>query len=124
MHSIPIDFDAAMYARAVAATADGTEERLFEDYYDLQWEMLTALRPRVVGHFDLIRLLSERPGRDLREWRGVWEKVKRNLAVVAEQGGWLECNSAALRKGLEEPYPCRAIAEVRCTVRMLRVWMI
>ncbi|KAG5918948.1 hypothetical protein E4U42_006691, partial [Claviceps africana] len=26
-------------------------------------------------------------------------------------GGWLELNTAALRKGLEEPYPARAVAE-------------
>jgi histidinol-phosphatase (PHP family) len=114
VHSIPIDFDAATYASAVAASSPPTEERLFEDYYDLQHAMLKALRPRVVGHFDLIRLLSrEQPdGPGIRSWPGVWERVKRNLAVVREQGGWLECNSAALRKGLQEPYPCRVVAEV------------
>ncbi|KFA77675.1 hypothetical protein S40288_02708 [Stachybotrys chartarum IBT 40288] len=110
VHSIPIDYDAARFARAVAASG-GSEERLYEDYYDLQHEMLTALRPRVVGHFDLIRLLGREPGRDVRLWKGVWERVRRNLAVVREMGGWLECNTAALRKGLDEPYPCRAIAE-------------
>ncbi|KAJ6780924.1 hypothetical protein PWT90_06832 [Aphanocladium album] len=117
VHSIPIDYDAAMMSAAVAASsrtgqpADGTEETLYEDYYDLQHEMLTTLRPRIVGHFDLIRLLSEDPGRDVRQWKGVWERVLRNLKVAAEQGAWLECNSAALRKGLAEPYPGRHIAE-------------
>lgn len=111
VHGLPIDYDAPTYAAAVAA-ARGSEERLFEDYYDLQHEMLMALEPRVVGHFDLIRLLSERPGRDVRQWEGVWAKIKRNLELVARQGGLLECNTAALRKGLDEPYPCRAIAEV------------
>jgi histidinol-phosphatase (PHP family) len=74
--------------------------------------MLEGLKPKVVGHFDLVRLLSKEPGRDVREWKGVWERIVRNLKVVKEQGGWLECNTAALRKGLAEPYPCRAIAEV------------
>ncbi|KAJ4153457.1 hypothetical protein LMH87_009942 [Akanthomyces muscarius] len=117
VHSIPIDYDAAMMAAAVAASsrtgdpADGTEETLYEDYYDLQHEMLTTLRPRVVGHFDLIRLLSVDPARDVRQWTGVWARVVRNLKVAAEQGAWLECNSAALRKGLAEPYPCRSIAK-------------
>jgi histidinol-phosphatase (PHP family) len=111
-HSVPIDYDAASYARAVAASSrGGTEEGLYEDYYDLQHEMLKALEPRVVGHFDLVRLMSSQPGRDIREWKGVWEKVRRNLELVKEQGGMLECNSSALRKGLDEPYPCRAIAE-------------
>ncbi|KAF7560755.1 hypothetical protein G7046_g3410 [Stylonectria norvegica] len=105
VHSIPIDYDAGKYASAVAMS--GSEERLFEDYYDLQHDMLQTLKPRIVGHFDLIRLMSAVPGRDVREWKGVWERVKRNLECVAKQGGWLECNSSALRKGREEPYPCR-----------------
>ncbi|OAA58722.1 histidinol-phosphatase [Cordyceps fumosorosea ARSEF 2679] len=117
VHGVPIDYDAASMAAAVAASsrtgdpAGGTEEALHGDYYDLQHEMLRALRPRVVGHFDLIRLLSAEPGRDPRGWEGVWARIVRNLRLAAEQGAWLECNSAALRKGLAEPYPCRAIAE-------------
>ncbi|KAF7555817.1 hypothetical protein G7Z17_g1871 [Cylindrodendrum hubeiense] len=115
VHSIPIDFDASMFGLARDASgpsdAPGTEEQLYEDYYDLQFQMLQELKPRVVGHFDLIRLLSEEPGRDIRQWKGVWERVVRNLKLVAKQGGWLECNSAALRKGLAEPYPSRLISE-------------
>ncbi|KAK2616852.1 hypothetical protein QQS21_000230 [Conoideocrella luteorostrata] len=110
VHSIAIDYDHAKYAAALAASG-GDEQRLHEDYYDLQHEMLLTLRPRVVGHFDLIRLKSESPDRDVTQWRGVWAKVLRNLKLVREQGGWLELNTAALRKGLKEPYPCRAIAE-------------
>ncbi|KAI1801060.1 histidinol-phosphatase [Daldinia bambusicola] len=107
---IPIDYDAAYYARAVAS-AGGTEELAAARYYDQQHAMLTALRPRVVGHFDLVRLLSSDPGRDVpSSWPAVWEKVCRNLKVVAGYGGWLECNSSALRKGLAEPYPARPIA--------------
>ncbi|KAL7910279.1 polymerase/histidinol phosphatase-like protein [Trichoderma velutinum] len=111
VHSIPIDYDKATYATAVAA-AGGSEERLYEDYYDLQYEMLQALKPRIIGHFDLIRLMSEEPGRDVRQWSGVWQKIRRNLEYAAEIGAWLECNSAALRKGLDEPYPGRIISEV------------
>lgn len=122
---MPIDFDAAMYAQAVAACAGGGggggggrgEEALFEAYFDEQFEMLRALRPRVVGHFDLVRLFSEAPGRALKGggggegWRGVWERVVRNLEFVLGYGGWLECNTSGLRKGLAEPYPKREIAE-------------
>lgn len=110
VHSIPIDYDADMYAAAVA-TSNDSEEQLWEDYYDLQYEMLTALKPRVVGHFDLIRLLASDPARDIREWKGAWSKAQRNLKLAAEQGGWLECNTAALRKGLAEPYPGKVIAQ-------------
>jgi histidinol-phosphatase (PHP family) len=69
------------------------------------------LSPKVVGHFDLIRLWSDKPNRDLRDIKGVWEKVVRNLKVIVEQGGLMEVNSSALRKGLEEPYPTRSVCE-------------
>ncbi|KAI5862004.1 histidinol-phosphatase [Durotheca rogersii] len=140
---VPIDYDGAHYARAVAAAeaaaaagqraaplagsgdadadADAVdlplpargEEAAFARYYDEQYAMLRALRPRVVGHFDVVRLLSAAPGRDVRAaWPAtVWPRVARNLRLVARYGGWLECNTSALRKGLAEPYPARPVAE-------------
>ncbi|CZR69728.1 related to histidinol-phosphatase [Phialocephala subalpina] len=111
VHEIPIDYDKSMYAQAREA-AGGTDEKLFEDYFDLQFEMLNVLKPKVVGHFDLIRLLAEDPNGDLKGMKGVWEKVERNLRLVVEQGGLLEVNSAGLRKGLKEPYPGRSICDV------------
>ncbi|KAK3307483.1 polymerase/histidinol phosphatase-like protein [Chaetomium strumarium] len=134
---IPIDFDAAMYAQAVAACG-GTEEGLWEVYLDEQLAMLQEVRPRVVGHFDLPRLFSASVGRPssggggggdgadgdgdgdrdgetkikrLTEWRRVWERVVRNLEFVRAYGGWLECNTSGLRKGLAEAYPSREIAQ-------------
>ena len=108
---IPIDFDKATYERA-RAKADGTDERLFEDYFDSQYEMLRALQPPVVGHFDLVRLLSEQPNSEFRNMKGVWEKIQRNLEYISSYGGILELNSSALRKGLTQPYPCLAICQV------------
>lgn len=115
---IPIDFDKAMWNQARDA-AGGTDQSMYAKYYDEQYAMLTALKPKVVGHFDLIRLMSPEPDRDVRTaWAGetgepsvVWEKIVRNLKAVRSHDGWLECNSSALRKGLSEPYPSRAIAE-------------
>jgi histidinol-phosphatase (PHP family) len=43
--------------------------------------------------------------------KGVWERVVRNLRVIVEQGGLVEINTGALRKGLQEPYPTRSICE-------------
>ena len=108
VHEVPIDYDAKLYNEA-RAIAGGTDERLFEDYFDLQLEMLHALKPKVVGHFDLIRLLSDEPDRDISLWKGVWERVVRNLKVIVEQGGLMEVNTSALRKGLGEPYPRKNI---------------
>ncbi|KAF1980062.1 histidinol phosphate phosphatase H [Bimuria novae-zelandiae CBS 107.79] len=107
-HTIPIDFDRATYEKARAA-AGGTDERLFEDYFDEQYGMLQALRPPVVGHFDLIRLLSDHRDADFEGMEGVWKLMQRNLEFVASYGGVLELNSAGLRKGLAEPYPCSPV---------------
>lgn len=111
MHTEPIDYDRPMYERA-REKAGGTDERLFEDYFDAQFEMLTTMKPLVVGHFDLIRLKSDDPERSFRQWNGVWERIVRNLEFVAGYGGMLELNSAALRKGMSEPYPKGEICKV------------
>lgn len=109
MHEIPIDYDAAFYEKA--RDVAGSEEKLFEDYFDSQYDMLKAVRPWVVGHLDLIRLFSAQPGRDLSEWKGVWERVVRNLEEIVRQGGLVEVNTSALRKGLDEPYPAKPICQ-------------
>jgi histidinol-phosphatase (PHP family) len=110
-HTIPIDYDRTMYEQA-RDKAGGTDERLFEDYFDSQLEMLQALQPPVVGHFDLIRLLSDHRDASFKGMTGVWEKIQRNLEYVASYGGRLELNSSGLRKGLAEPYPCLPISQV------------
>jgi histidinol-phosphatase (PHP family) len=117
VHTVPIDFDRTMYEQA-RETAGGTDERLFEDYFDSQLEMLQALRPPVVGHFDLIRLLSDHRDADFKGMPGVWHKIQRNLEFVASYGGRLELNSSGLRKGLAEPYPCLPICQVRHTAQL------
>ncbi|CBX90670.1 similar to histidinol-phosphatase [Plenodomus lingam JN3] len=109
-HTIPIDFDRALYEKA-RDVAGGTDERLFEDYFDLQYDMLQALQPPVVGHFDLIRLFSDHRDVGFEGMARVWEKIQRNLEYVAAYGGLLELNSSGLRKGLAEPYPCRSICQ-------------
>lgn len=112
MHTVPIDFDRPMYERA-RQIAGGTDERLFEDYFDAQLDMLQQLRPLVVGHFDLIRLKSDDVERSFTTWPGVWSRILRNLDFVASYGGMLELNGAALRKGMSEPYPKAEICKVR-----------
>ncbi|KAJ5731162.1 Histidinol-phosphatase [Penicillium malachiteum] len=104
MHTVPIDFDRPMYEQA-RELAGGTDERLFEDYFDSQLEMLQHLKPLVVGHFDLIRLKSDDMERSFMTWPGVWSRILRNLDFIASYGGMLELNGAALRKGMSEPYP-------------------
>lgn len=111
VHTIPIDFDKPMYESA-RTLSGGSDERLFEDYFDSQYEMLQALKPPVVGHFDLIRLFSKDPNGSFQGWDGVWSRITRNLQFVADYKGLLELNSSALRKGMAEPYPKVEICKV------------
>lgn len=110
VNTIPIDFDRDMYLNA-QGSCGGSEEALFEAYFDAQFEML-QLKPPIVAHFDLIRLLSSNHNFPLRMWPGVWQRVTRNVQAIVEYGGLFELNSASLRKGWDEPYPKRDICEV------------
>lgn len=73
------------------------------DYFDAQYEMLQALQPEVVGHFDLCLLWT--PEVSLRFEREVWEKLERNVEYIIGYGGLFEANAAALRKGWRTSYP-------------------
>ncbi|KAL8674824.1 MAG: hypothetical protein Q9168_000805 [Polycauliona sp. 1 TL-2023] len=110
VHSIPIDYSTDLFNEA-RSIAGGSNERLFEDYFDLQYEMLMALKPPIVGHFDLIRLKSDDPDTKFAFMEGVRHRISRNLTFIANYGGVLELNSAALRKGLKEPYPNAQISK-------------
>jgi histidinol-phosphatase (PHP family) len=114
VHTVPIDCTPEDYVRA-REMSGGSDEALFKDYLDTQWAMLKAVRPPVVGHFDLIRLLSREPDAS---WGGcpeVWDRVLRNLDFIKTYGGLVELNFSAVRKGMTEPYPsrdiCRAFVE-------------
>jgi histidinol-phosphatase (PHP family) len=111
VHTVPIDFDHEKYYRA-RDIAGGLDAQLFEDYYDSQYEMLQALRPPIVGHFDLIRLKSDDVEQNWTALPAVWAKMKRNLDFIAGYGGILELNTSAIRKGMREPYPKAEVCQV------------
>ncbi|BFZ62891.1 hypothetical protein YB2330_004001 [Saitoella coloradoensis] len=110
-YEIPIDFSREMWERCLER-AGGSEERLFERYFDDQYEMLRAVKPTVVGHFDLIRLFAPDCGVGLEQYPGVWAKIERNVDLIVEMGAMVEFNSAAFRKGWDEAYPRRDVCEL------------
>ena len=114
VHGVPIDYNQELYHKA-RTQLGGTDHKLFEAYFDDQFAMLQALKPPVVGHFDLIRLYSDDKEVDggFQQWPVIWSKILRNLEFIAEYGGLVELNSAAIRKGMSEPYPKQEICEVR-----------
>jgi histidinol-phosphatase (PHP family) len=92
--------------------ADPTEDQMvsfLHAYFDAQYDMLQALQPEVIGHFDLCLLWIPRVS--LRS-KGIWAKVERNVRYVISYGALFEANAAALRKGWSGSYPSGDILEV------------
>lgn len=111
VRGVPIDYDHDLY-RHVRDQVGGTDQSLFAEYYDEQLTMLQALRPPVVGHIDLIRLLSAEPNVKWTDMTDIWHKIIRNIDFIISYGGILEINTAAWRKGMQEPYPSSEICRV------------
>ena len=115
VHAIPIDYSHEFF-RDAQRRSDGLIEKLYEDYFDHQHDMLKALKPHVVGHLDLIRLKSDNPNGSFKPYPRVWEKILRNVDLIVGYGGVIELNSAALRKGTNGPYPNEEICKVRLSL--------
>lgn len=98
---IPFDSSPEAYRQAVAAV--GGVEALYCRYFDLQHELILALSPQVVAHFDLIRIFDDDYQR---RWQRpeIARRIQRNLETVAGMHLILDFNVAALRKGAAEPY--------------------
>jgi histidinol-phosphatase (PHP family) len=98
---LPIDVSQGLFDEAVERL--GGLEGLLVRYYEQVAEMVEGLRPEVLGHFDLPRLLSE--GDPAHEAPAVVAAADAALEVVAVAGSLLEVNTAGYRKGLRGPYP-------------------
>ncbi|MXX02780.1 MAG: histidinol-phosphatase [Gemmatimonadetes bacterium] len=95
--------------RAAADTVGGVDE-LYCAYFDRQYEMITKLRPEVIGHFDLVRIFDpDYRARLVKPF--VWDRVVRNLEAIRDIGSILDFNLAALKKGQAEPYVSRPVLE-------------
>jgi len=105
---INFDFNKDQYKGAVQAL--GGIDALYRRYFDQQFEMITRLRPRVVGHFDLVRIFDPDYPERLRR-PDISKRIDRNLSAVKELGLILDLNMRALYKGAKEPYPSRPILE-------------
>ena len=95
--------------RTAADTVGGVDE-LYCAYFDRQFEVITTLRPEVIGHFDLVRIFDPDYRNRLVE-PFVWERIVRNLEAIRDLGSILDFNLAALKKGQPEPYVSRPVLE-------------
>ena len=116
LDDIPFDYSPEDYQRAVRTA--GSIDDLYCRYFDLQFEMINALRPAMVGHLDLIRIYD--PGyRERMERPEIRDRIRRNLERIKELDLILDCNCRSIEKD-GEPYPARSILlrarELRITV--------
>ncbi|MCP4641308.1 MAG: histidinol-phosphatase [bacterium] len=81
----------------------GGFERALVRYYEEVAEMVAALRPEIVGHFDLIRQYAA--ARGAVDTPAIRSAAEGALDVVRDEGGILDLNTVAIRKGLGDPYP-------------------
>ncbi len=86
-----------------AATAHGGIQGLSVAYYDTVSEMVTALRPEVVGHLDLVR--KRAPSEESVDTPQIRDAAFRTLEVIRQHEAILDLNTAGYRKYLGRPYP-------------------
>ena len=106
--NIGFDYSPERY-RAAVRSAGGSEE-LYCSYFDAQFEMIAAIEPQVVGHFDLIRIFDDQYKRRLAR-PAVVKRIRRNLELIRDLDLTLDLNVRALSKGATEPYPTRTILQ-------------
>ncbi|KAJ2600007.1 hypothetical protein H4R99_003487 [Coemansia sp. RSA 1722] len=106
---MPLDFSKPLYDKIVDHF-DGDRNMVFRRYFDLQLELLRALQPEVIGHFDLVRIFhpySEGVEDPLVTSEEVRQLAIRNIEYAIGYGAIFEINSRAWKKGLRDAYPQR-----------------
>ncbi|MBU1342398.1 MAG: histidinol-phosphatase HisJ [Proteobacteria bacterium] len=98
---ICFDYSKKDYDKAVLMC--GSIDRMYEKYFDQQHEMIKALKPFVVGHFDLIRIYDDHYKKRLL-LPGIHEKIMRNLTLIKSLNLVMDFNLRPLSRGETEPY--------------------
>jgi len=102
-----IDYTPDRFARAVEAS--GGPEGACVAYFQSVAAMVLALRPEVVGHFDLIRRCFQDD--TVVSAPAVRAAAREALAAVREAETILDVNTGGYRKGLGRPYPAPWMVE-------------
>ncbi len=103
-----LGFDYSREQYLATADAVGGLDALYCRYFDQQYEMIRALNPAVVGHFDLIRLFDPDYRKRLLQ-PDIARRIRRNLELISERGLIMDFNIRSLLKGADEPYISRSI---------------
>ncbi|MCA1794914.1 MAG: histidinol-phosphatase [Desulfotignum sp.] len=109
-HVADICFDYSSQTYGTAVRACGSVEDLYLAYFDRQFEMIQAVRPFVVGHFDLVRIHDpDYAARMLQP--DIAAKIDRNLDLIKDLNLVMDLNLRPLARGEAEPYPAKSILE-------------
>lgn len=108
-NEIPIDFDRPTFDKALTSF-DNNLGALFDNYFDAQYQLMQAVQPEVIGHFDLCRLWH--PEVRFIDYKSTWDKIQRNIKYAISYGALFEINAAAFRKGWQTAYPAEDVLEV------------
>lgn len=106
---ICFDYSRQEYDRALAVY--GSHDALYEQYFDLQYEMIKTIKPFVIGHFDLIRIHDPDYKQRVLVPK-IQQKIKRNLGLVKSMGLVLDFNLRPLSRGEQEPYITGSILKI------------
>ncbi|MCK5163895.1 MAG: histidinol-phosphatase HisJ [Desulfobacula sp.] len=98
---ICFDYSKEEYDRVVSMC--GSYEAMYEKYFDLQYDMIKALKPFIVGHFDLIRIYDKDYKKRLLLPQ-INQKIQRNLTLVKSLNLVMDFNLRPLARGEKEPY--------------------
>lgn len=101
-----IDGEHELFLRGLREIFDNDSQKAVRRYFEITREMITRLKPAVVGHIDKIKIQSE-DGR-LFDTQSKWYKdeVMATLEILASEGLILEVNTrGSYKKKLSENYP-------------------
>ncbi|OQY52873.1 MAG: histidinol phosphatase [Desulfobacteraceae bacterium 4572_89] len=115
VNDICFDYSRKEYEKAIQKC--GSLEKLYLQYFDLQYDMIKTLRPFVVGHFDLIRIHDEDYEKRLFN-RKILGKIQRNLLLIKNLGMVMDFNLRPLARGEKEPYITQPLLK---TVKKLNI---
>lgn len=104
---IIFDYKRSLFEAALEAC--GGYEGLAVRYYRQVAEMVTSLRPDIVGHFDLIR--KNFPAEVDTTSPGIMRAALEALEVIRDCDAIMDVNTASYRKGGTCPYPAPAFIQ-------------
>jgi len=106
---INFDYSPEFYEKAVKQA--GGIIPLYVRYFDIQFEMIQQLSPKVIGHFDVIRIFDPLYRKHL-EIPEISKRIHRNLSLICSKQMILDYNLRSLLKGADEPYISNCILKV------------